>query len=173
MPITFRVAMLEGVPGELEGEGAVLPPRERAKYILQMLNALGAIDDMWLAAHPDTPRLYDSGVRYSHEKLQQESAKGNMDWLDIPTVLSGVPADCEDLGSWRAAELRKGADPSARAVLKWNIQPNGAALYHVIVRRGSIAHDLPPGGLSNPRFLRPLNDLPNQWIEDPSAVLGM
>ncbi len=171
MPITFRVAMLEGVPGEIEGENTVLGPRERAGLLMHMLNALAEIDDAWLEAHPDTPRLYDSGVRYSHEKLQAEYAKGNMDWLDIPTVLSGAAADCEDLASYRAAELRKnGID--ARAVLKWHIQASGAALYHVIVLRTSIDRDLPPG-LPNKRFLRPLNDSTTEWIEDPSAVLGM
>jgi hypothetical protein len=86
------------------------------------------------------PPLYRSGVRYVEEPMGREN------W-QIPSVtLQLRSGDCEDLASWRAAELVvSGEDRRARAVVKI-VRPG---LMHCIVLRG------------------------NGQREDPSKVLGM
>ena len=107
------------------------------------LDALTAIDRLYLGTHLRTPLLYKAGVRYQHENL------GCEDWADVPTVIGNRWGDCEDLACWRAAELQLRGIP-ARAVQKppKRIGPD-LWLYHIVVR------------------------WPNGRIEDPSRILGM
>lgn len=86
------------------------------------------------------PRLYASGVRYRRE------APGAESWDTWDRVLARGWGDCEDLASWRAAELRvTGGDPGARPV----VIRTGPGMLHAVVRRSSGA------------------------LEDPSRRLGM
>lgn len=87
------------------------------------------------------PRLYASGVRYRRERPEERES-----WRTIPVVLAEGHGDCEDLASWRAAELRvSGEDPQARPF----IYRTRSGSYHVVVRRG------------------------DGEVEDPSRLLGM
>jgi hypothetical protein len=83
------------------------------------------------------PPLYESGVRYSradpHERWQ----------LPSETFARGR-GDCEDLASWRAAELRARGEPATVGVRR-----TGPRVLHAIVVRGDGS------------------------IEDPSRRLGM
>lgn len=54
----------------------------------------------YLQAHPQTPPLYKSGVRYEEEPGEQDQ------WQDIPITLGIGHGDAEDLACWRAAELQ-------------------------------------------------------------------
>lgn len=73
------------------------------------------------------PRLYDSGVRYRREPMGSER------WQTAEETLMLGHGDCEDLASWRAAELRvSGEDVRATPVLK-RVRPG---LMHCLVRRG-------------------------------------
>lgn len=86
------------------------------------------------------PALYDSGVRYVREP------PGSERWSPPSVVLGRGYGDCEDLASWRAAELRvTGEDPRARA----RVVRSGPRTWHAIVERGDGS------------------------IEDPSRILGM
>lgn len=97
-------------------------------------------NEQWLRAHPGTPALYASGVRYRREP------PGREEWEPIPVVLTKGWGDCEDLASWRAAELRvTGEDPHARV----HVYQSAPTTWHVVVRRGDGS------------------------IEDPSRKLGM
>jgi len=106
----------------------------------------------WLKVYPQTPLLYQSGVIYKPEK-RRVNRDGTVieygeDWQTIPYVLYNGFGDCEDLGAWRAAELRvRGI--KALPDIKVRHLPDGAWRAHVRVR------------------------LPNGRIEDPSAKLGM
>lgn len=108
-----------------------------------MLNTLFQIDVLYLRAHPEAPGIYQSGVRYMEEPPGQE------EWQDIPTCISMKIADCEDLASWRAAELVVRHGIAARPIFKEQKLPDGRYLYHIVVL------------------------LPNGSIEDPSRILGM
>ena len=130
--ITYGLALFRG-------EGT-----EESRRVLQiMLRNLMEIDEVHLLYHPETPGLYESGVRYMEEPPGQE------DWYDIPTVLKLGYADCEDLACWRAAELRVRAGVAAMPVFKAFRRPNGSMLYHIVVA------------------------LPDGSEEDPSRLLGM
>ena len=118
----------------------------RSEHVLHgLLFALCAADASYLRAHPETPRLYESGVRY------QAELPGREDWQTVPFALARGVADCEDLACWRVAELwvRDGV----RALPRMTWRPKGPRgqwrLYHITVR------------------------WPDGHVEDPSRVLGM
>lgn len=58
------------------------------------------LNEEWLLENPNTPRLYESGVRYRRERPRVE------DWLMIPDLYARRFGDCEDLGAALAAERR-------------------------------------------------------------------
>lgn len=73
-----------------------------------LLEGLTMANVAYLLARPDTPMLYQSGVRYLEE------AAGVDEWQDIPDTLARRFGDCEDLACWRVAELRvRGNQPNA------------------------------------------------------------
>lgn len=105
------------------------------------LKGLVLMNVAWLKHYPETPALYDSGVIYRPEFAVE-------DWETIPYIIYRGYGDCEDLASWRAAELR-GKGINAWSVAKLRRMPNGAIRGHAVVR------------------------YPSGREEDPSARLGM
>jgi len=108
----------------------------------------------WLQAHPETPDLYNAGVAYKPERRRINPKTGKPseygeEWQTIPWVIYRGYGDCEDLGSWRAAELRAKYRIKATPFIKMRQMPDGFWRAHVVVR------------------------WPNGQIEDPSAKLGM
>jgi len=85
----YRVTYVLGTKGAL---------RERA--IKTLLATLTMVDRAYLEAHPETPPLYKSGLRYEEEPGEQD------DWKDIPTLFKDGGGDSEDLACLRAAELQ-------------------------------------------------------------------
>jgi hypothetical protein len=121
--------------------------RRAARRMRVLLDALTAIDLDWLREFPKTPRLYESGVVYEREP------PGREDWQDIPTTIERRGGDCEDLASWRTAELQANG-VKARTVALPRPMLVGAGrevgtLWHIVVQH------------------------PNGAIEDPSRLLGM
>ncbi len=96
---------------------------ERALIVL--LRALLFLNEDYLREHPDTPNLYDSGVRYKREH-------GTEHWKAVPQLLRDKHGDCEDLACWRAAEQRI-SGIECRPFLKRMVR-NGFRLYHVLVQ---------------------------------------
>jgi len=84
------------------------------------------------------PPIYQSGVRYVREPPGREH------WLRADEVYEDGEGDCEDLATWRAAELRRKGIP-AMAIAK----RSGRRKFHAIVV------------------------FPDGTIEDPSRRLGM
>jgi hypothetical protein len=108
----------------------------------------------WLRAHPETPELYHAGVSYKPERRRIDPRTGKPseygeEWQTIPWVIYRGYGDCEDLGSWRAAELRVKYKIKANPFIKMRRMPDGYWRAHVVVR------------------------WPDGQIEDPSAKLGM
>lgn len=127
----------------LEGFGKDVGREHSNRVLAIYLNALYETDISYLKAFPNTKRLYESGVRYRREPVGVER------WQDIPAVLRSGYGDCEDLATFRAAELTVSgtlAVPSFR----WRTVPErGTMLYHIVVEKADGS------------------------IEDPSAQLGM
>ena len=108
------------------------------------LEALTRINEDWLRANPNTPNLYESGVRYAVEPTGYEL------WDPTALLLARGAGDCDDLACARAAELRvREGDPAARADCYPSAIREGRRTWHAIVVRG------------------------DGTIEDPSARLGM
>lgn len=122
----------------------LVPPTLNEETLAVLCETLTLLDAIWLRDHPETPNLYDAGVRY--ELLPEY-------WMSVPWALAwaarGRGLDCKVLAAWRAAELRvRGGEKSARCVYSKHLAP-GKVVYHVRVRRADGS------------------------IEDPSARLGM
>lgn len=133
-PITFDIQLfLNREPAEIK--------RSR-KAMLFMLDALVRHNLLWLGTY-NAPGLYDSGVIYRPER-------GTEAWQDIPSILQKGYGDCEDLASYRCAELQF-MGIAARPYIKWRDTEDGAGgtTYHAVVH------------------------LPSGLVEDPSAALGM
>ena len=64
------------------------------------LNALVALNVLYLTHHPHTPWLYESGVQYIKDPIGPPQK-----WKDIGQVLANNGGDCKDLAPWRIAEL--------------------------------------------------------------------
>lgn len=112
------------------------------KSLSLMLHALWMIDVHYLNHYP-APAIYDSGVVYQEEPLGRE------DWQDIPSTLMRREGDCEDLASWRAAELCVRHRIDAYPTFIWRTRPSGVFLYHIQCT------------------------YPDGRVEDPSRRLGM
>lgn len=119
--------------------------RQLSEQVMARLLTLQTLLNVeYLRSHPDTPQLYESGLRYAVE------GPFNEEWKTIPVCLGGDVLDCEDAACWRAAELIvSGEDPDARPVFRGRRVSKRRRLYHVIVMRGDGS------------------------LEDPSKVLGM
>lgn len=90
------------------------------------------------------PPLYDSGVRY------QDEAPGHEDWRHAEIVYRDGYGDCEDLATYRAAELRVHlGEPAEAFAVRTGHTHTGANRWHALVRRA------------------------DGTIEDPSRALGM
>jgi hypothetical protein len=108
----------------------VLDAPSRETVLRLMMEALIAANVAFLLAHPQTPRLYESGVRY------EEEPEGEDDWNDIPVTLSLGYGDCEDLAGWRIAELRVAGELAAMP--RVSVYRLGRRItYHVAVRRAA------------------------------------
>jgi hypothetical protein len=149
------------------------------KRVLCLLEALVWINRIYLQEHPETPLIYQSGIKYKvpeqfeHASLPevdtvskflkdkgaskevQEAFKtlsnmcgGGENFRDIPKIIENGGGDCDNVASWRVAELRE-LGIQAKPYITWRKREDGGTTYHVIV--------LHPDGSS----------------EDPSLLLGM
>jgi hypothetical protein len=89
-----------------------------------LVRALCALNVLYLRAHPRTPLLKRSGVRYRTQPAGCER------FLTIPKVLAAGSGDCDQLAPWRAAELR--VHHGIRAMPE--VRRMGNRLWHVYVR---------------------------------------
>lgn len=105
-----------------------IPPELSGAMLDCLLPALVCVNKNWLSKFPDTPALYDSGVRYLAEPEGEEK------WLSIPFNLLAMAGDCEDLACWRAAELQMLGE-NANPIWSAHKTPGDGMLYHIQVRR--------------------------------------
>jgi hypothetical protein len=111
-------------------------PWSTANHLIGPLAALTALNEQYLREHPNTPKLYESGVRYSREgkyRLGRQKEK----WLTVPLVLILKRADCEDLACFRASEHRVAGVAAVAVPVESSIG------YHIVVR-------MPNGTIEDP-----------------------
>lgn len=126
------------------GKRWLKPSKILALVIREAIEAVVLANQLYLRLH-QVPALYESGIRYEEEPAGQPYE----DFAAVPVVLARGWGDCDDLVSWRIAELRNSGE-NAKVRLKWEYDPvRGARMYHVLVRRS------------------------NGQVEDPSKRLGM
>jgi hypothetical protein len=117
-PITMCVTLFDNETEE---------SRKRSqKSLLWLMEALVKCNELWLVTHPETPKLYEAGVKYAPEF-------GVENWQDVPHIIEGGEGDCEDLACWRIAELRVIGGIKASPKISWR-EVNGSLRYHALVR---------------------------------------
>lgn len=117
----------------------------RCWLVLHAVYFLTAVNVRNLMAHPETPPLYTSGVRYRPQRTIGGAPTGDdVDlWWDIPIVRAMGEGSCEDLAAWRIAELQargSGLERSAQPYVHSIEHPTGT-VYHVVVRYGGREED--------------------------------
>ena len=109
------------------------------------LEALIALDRVYLRTHRRTPMLAHAGVRYLRDADAGSQASPPTElWLTIPDARRAGGADCKVLAAWRVAELRELGEAGARPLLSRH-----GRMWHVRVKRADGS------------------------VEDPSRELGM
>ena len=109
------------------------------KAIQYALDQLFVYDIAWLLAHPNTPALYQSGVRYEREPW----AGKYEEFLSIPFVLDRGWGDCDDLSCWRAAEIAVTNTYAKPLVIEAPGSREGARRWHCVVDLGGGRFDDP------------------------------
>lgn len=151
LPIVFHLDIFEIKPGS---QGDYLSWRYSTNVLKWLLEALVNCNrDYIKLMGGNVPPLYETGVRYTRENTE--------DWAGIKVCWARKYGDCEDLASWRVAELREQGEP-ARPYLRFK---RGGAdkkvwQYHIQVLRYK------PSDASKAIWV------PSS-IEDPSLILGM
>jgi hypothetical protein len=135
------------------------------------------------------PALYRSGVFWEAEKPLGVSAckggNGQERFLGVRQILADGRADCEDLASWRTAELRLGR---AQGAMQFGMPPRGGHPPATIVPPPWPMQIAPGGVDACPAFYKRQTG-PREWLyhivvawrlpggrvvlEDPSRVCGM
>jgi len=115
-PLSFRL-----VPQGTNFFGEIWVPLNGPVEIEAALELFTTINQIYLKAHPNEPKLQQAGVRYG---------LGNkLAWFTAPILLDKRVGDCKDLSAYRAAWLRvHGGEPRAKCHLKfvregqWHVQ---------------------------------------------------
>lgn len=112
--------------------------RERSELqVLVLLEALTLLDQLYLNEHPETPLLYD---QYRQGKIKyklpaqldvDKTAFQGETFRDIPRIMENGGGDCDNIASWRVAELRQ-LGIAARPYIT-NRRDGDRTIYHVIV----------------------------------------
>lgn len=151
-----------------------------------LLWALVYANESYILAAPkrgeNVPALYKSGVRWEAEKPQGRTAcpegDGQELFLGIRQVLAQGFADCEDVASWRCAELRMGSVPPVKGPPPFPGHPP------VTAYPSPFGGTRPAGPDCYPAFFQRLTApgqitihivvaWPDGFVEDPSRKLGM
>lgn len=118
-----------------------LPVGSAVIAVMAMIEALVAIDQIFLKSCPDTPALYDL---VNKGKVTQRRSRPNASeaWSDIPRILSNGSADAVSLVCWRIAELRAAGHEDVHPYIKTNVdKKTNARVHQVFVRIGDCIED--------------------------------
>jgi hypothetical protein len=105
-----------------------------SRNMQRALDCLTDCNEDYLLTYPQTPHLYDVGLRYQPEPENRVER-----WQSIPVMFQTLIADCEDIACGLAAYYRVGRGPAslgrpirARPYYTWRIfQRPYRVLYHI------------------------------------------
>lgn len=88
----------------------IFVPWSSGRDLVAPLAMLTAYNEQYIRAHPDTPHLYKSGVRYQREGKYKRGRQKEK-WLTLPMLYMVRVGDCEDLacalaGFYRAQGIK-------------------------------------------------------------------
>lgn len=149
------------------------------RFLACLLWALIYANESYLLSHPNTPPLYSTGVRWKAEtptfRSACEGGRGQEMFLGIAQVMRQGYADCEDLASWRTAEVRLGRG-GKRGVAPRKGHPKVTICPPPYPMR-SIGPNVSPGFFSRRVGDSIVYHIVTCWpggvFEDPSRVCGM
>jgi hypothetical protein len=97
---------------------------DNALALQALLEALIAVDRVYLRRFSKTRKLYDSGVHYARTQV----------WDSIPDLLQRRYGDCKSLSAMRIAELRESGQ-KAQPVFRFATNPQtGHKDFHILVQ---------------------------------------
>jgi hypothetical protein len=136
------------IPTNLSWDGShvrLAMPFSNAASLGVALDALTAWNIRALQRSP-LPGIYDAGVVYRREPICRTNGREHIceEWLTAHEVKARGAGDCDDLGPWRAADLRLQGE-RAQAVPR-----PSAAGWHILVRRADGTFDDPSARLGMP-----------------------
>lgn len=109
-----------------------------------LLETLVNINYLYLKEFPQTPRIYQSGIKYQPEKYGAEDFKDIGQLLEEAKQTGDLVGDCEDLAAWRVAEARAmdGLGPN-EAFIEWiEAVFDGATVYHIRANIKGVREDV-------------------------------
>lgn len=113
------------------------------RALFHMLDALIAINEDYLRAHPELPSLYDLPIYYNPDKLRLPTGTQYEEWKSIPSILrrywervaqgnpDGKVADCKDFICWFCAEWRVRHGINAMPTIQYLTLPTGRQVFHI------------------------------------------
>jgi hypothetical protein len=107
---------------------------DNAAVLKAYLEALIVANLVYLRSNPQTPLLYNSGVRYAR----------TVEWDSIPDLYARGFGDCKSLTAARVAELRA-RGKVAQPAFRFAVRANGARDFHILVFTPEA-----PGGWEDP-----------------------
>lgn len=126
--------------------GVAQGPDEIRAYLLALVALNRALIELARRRGAPFPRLYESGVRYAPEPRASATGTANRtaeDFAPIPVVLARGWGDCDDLASWRCAELQSEG-------YACSIEPRETPRSTPAARRWHIVVVLPDGSTEDP-----------------------
>ena len=107
------------------------PDEDNALALQALLEALIAVNRVYLRRVRRTPKLYASGVKYGRTQV----------WDSIPDLLTRRFGDCKSLSAMYVAERRE-AGHAARPVFRFAVNPQtGQKDFHILVQEGKTFED--------------------------------
>jgi len=95
------------------------------------IEALTALDRVYLRSHPGTLPIYESGAVYLRDAEDRDQGRPRAElWLTVPDVMRAGGADCKCLVAWRLAELRERGEDARPVIVRVS-----QSLWHVQLRR--------------------------------------
>lgn len=120
-------------------------PTENAYVLRVLLECLIELNRTYLQFRPQTPELYESGVRYDRTTW----------WETIPALYGRQKGDCKSLTAALIAQYRE-QGIEANPVFRFRKNPHGGTDYHILVQTAN--------GFEDPSKVLGMGQNENAWF---------